>query len=113
MAASATLRERSDRRTFKRRLEDRCGFEGQEQLFRVLAERPALLGGHDELADETGAVADVVVLIVLGQVQNVLRQQFGLRREGTKMAFLFLDDFIGIRKESVMSEASLNAEFGA
>lgn len=87
------------RRTFKRRLEDRCGLEGEEQLFSVLAERPALLGGHDELADETGAVADVVVLIVLGQVQNVLRQQFGLRREGTKMSFLFLNDLIGISRD--------------
>lgn len=78
MVASATPRQRNDRRTFKRRLQDWCGFEGEEQLFSVLAERPALLRRHDELADETGAVADVVVLIVLGQVQNILRQQFGL-----------------------------------
>lgn len=64
--------------TFKWRLQHRCRFEGQEQLFSVLAERPALLSGHDELADEPCTVADVVVLIVLGQVENVLSQQFGL-----------------------------------
>lgn len=68
--------------TFKGRLEHWRGLEGEEQLFSVLAERPALLSGHNELADEARAVADVIILIVLGQVENVLRQQFGLRRDG-------------------------------
>lgn len=69
--------------TFKRRLEHWCGLEGEEQLFSVLAERPALLSGHNELADEARTVTDVIILIVFGQVENILRQQFGLRREGT------------------------------
>lgn len=68
--------------TFKRRLEDRCRFEGEKQLLGVLAESPALLRGHNELANEARPITDVVVLVVLGQVENILRQQFGLRGAG-------------------------------
>lgn len=68
--------------TFKWRLEDWCGFEGEEQFLSVLAERSTLLGGHDELANETRPITDVVILVVFGQVENILRQQFGLFEEG-------------------------------
>lgn len=64
--------------TFKRRLEHRCRFEGEEQFLSVFAERSALLGGHDELANETRPVPDVVILVILGQVENILSQQLGL-----------------------------------
>lgn len=86
--------------TFKRRLEHWCGLEGEEQLFSVLAERPALLSGHNELADEARTVADVIILIILGQVENVLRQQFGLRREGTCKFYFSINSFF----PSIMSQ---------
>ena len=70
--------------TLKRRLEDWRGFEGEEQLLGVLAEGSALIGGHDELADEAGTVTDVIVLVVFSQVQHVLSQQLGLSEEEEK-----------------------------
>lgn len=44
----------------------------------VLAERSVLVIGHNELADESRAVSDVIVLVIFPQVQNVLGQQLGL-----------------------------------
>ena len=67
--------------TFKRRLEDGGRFEGEEQLLSVLAECATLVSGHDELTNEASPISYVVVLIILGQVQNILRQKLGLRRE--------------------------------
>lgn len=64
--------------TFERRLEHRRRFEGEEEFLSIFAERSALLGGHDELANETRPVPDVVILVVLGQVENILSQQLGL-----------------------------------
>ena len=68
--------------TFEGRLKDGRRLQRQDQLLGVLAERPALVRGHDELADEARPVPDVVVLVVLGQVQDVLSEQLGLRPEG-------------------------------
>lgn len=51
---------------------------GQEELLGILIEGPALLSGHDELADEASPVTDVVILVVLGQVEDVLGQQLAL-----------------------------------
>lgn len=51
---------------------------GQEELLGILIEGSALLGGHDELADEASPVADVIILIVLGQVEDVLGQELAL-----------------------------------
>lgn len=51
---------------------------GQEELLGIFIEGPALLSGHDELADETSPVADVVVLVILGQVEDILGQQLAL-----------------------------------
>lgn len=64
--------------TFKRRLQHRCRFEGEEEFLSVFAERSALLSGHDELPNEPSPVPDVVVLVVLGQVENILSQQLSL-----------------------------------
>lgn len=36
------------------------------------------------MANEACPVTDVVVLVVFGQVENILRQQFSLRGEGTR-----------------------------
>lgn len=70
--------------TFKRRLEHRCRFEGEEEFLSVFAESAALLSGHDELANETRTVPDVVILVILGQVENILSQQLGLRKKKNK-----------------------------
>lgn len=51
---------------------------GQEELLGILVEGPALLSGHDELADEASPVTDVIILVVLGQVEDVLGQQLAL-----------------------------------
>lgn len=64
--------------TFKRRLEHRCRFEGEEEFLSIFAEHSALLGGHDELPNKTSPVPNVVILVVLGQVENILSQQLGL-----------------------------------
>lgn len=71
-------------RTFKRRLEHRCRFEGEEEFLSVFAERSALLSGHDELANETCPVPDVIILVILGQVENILSQQLGLWKKKDK-----------------------------
>ena len=65
-------------RTFEGRLEDGRRLQSQDQLLGVLAERPALVRGHYELANEASPVPDVVVLVVFGQVQDVLSEQLGL-----------------------------------
>lgn len=67
--------------TFEGRLQDGGWFGCQEELLGVAAEGPALLRRDDELPGEACAVADVVVLIVLGQTQHVLGQQLGLGDE--------------------------------
>lgn len=53
---------------------------GQEELLGIFIEGPALLSGHDELADEASPVADVIILVVLGQVEDVLGQQLALQQ---------------------------------
>jgi len=53
---------------------------GQEELLGVLVECPTLLSGHNELADEASPVTDVIILVVLGQVEDVLGQQLALRQ---------------------------------
>lgn len=70
--------------TFVGRLEDRCWFGRQQNAVGVLAERSVLVIGHNELADESRAVSDVIVLVIFPQVQNVLGQQLSLdgRKEG-------------------------------
>lgn len=78
MLAFSRLRPCEDLCTFKWRLEDWCRFEGEEQFLCILAECPTLLGGHDELANEACPITDVIVLVILGQVENILCQQFGL-----------------------------------
>ena len=70
--------------TFKWRFEDGRRLKGQEQLLGILAEGTTLVSGHDELADEACPVANVIVLVVLGQVQHVLSEQFCLREEMNK-----------------------------
>lgn len=67
--------------TFKRRLEDRSWFEGEEQLLSVLAESAALLGGNNELTDEACPVTDVVVLVILCQVEDILSQELSLQKK--------------------------------
>lgn len=66
--------------TFEGGLQDGSGFLGQEELLGIFVEGPALLGGHNELADEASPVADVVILVVLGQVEHVLGQQLALHQ---------------------------------
>lgn len=51
---------------------------GQEELLGILVEGPTLLGGHNELADEASPVTNVIILVVLGQVKDVLGQQLAL-----------------------------------
>lgn len=66
--------------TFEGGLQDGSGFLGQEELLGIFVEGPALLGGHNELADEASPVADVIILVVLGQVEHVLGQQLALHQ---------------------------------
>lgn len=76
-----TSRPRASRvGTFEGGLQDGSGFLGQEELLGIFVEGPALLGGHNELADEASPVADVVILVVLGQVEHVLGQQLALHK---------------------------------
>ena len=65
--------------TFKRRLQDRSGFQGKEQLLSVLAKGTALFQGHNKLADESSSVTNVIVLVILRQVEDVLSKQFSLQ----------------------------------
>lgn len=65
--------------TFERRLENRRRFEGEEQFLSVLAEGPTLFDGHDELTNEACTVTNVVVLVVFGQVEDILCQKLGLQ----------------------------------
>lgn len=53
---------------------------GQEELLGILVEGPALLGGHNELADEASPVTDVIILVILGQVEDVLGQELALHQ---------------------------------
>jgi len=76
-------------KTFEPGLEYRRRFSGQEYFLGVFSEgatgrRCVFVGTgrrrHDELAKEASAVANVVVLVVLGQVEHVLTQQPSLLR---------------------------------
>jgi len=64
--------------TFELRVEHRSGFLSKEDLLGVLGEHTALLGRQDELAQESRPVAYVVILVVLGEVKDVLTQEVGL-----------------------------------
>lgn len=44
----------------------------------MAAEGPTLLRRDDKLPGEARSVADIVVLVVLGQTQHILGQQLGL-----------------------------------
>ena len=68
--------------TFKLGLEDRGRFGSQEDFLGVLGEHTLVACRENELAQEAGPVADVIVLVVLGQVEHVLAQQLCLTAVG-------------------------------
>lgn len=47
----------------------------------MAAEGTTLLRRNDELPGEAGSISDIIVLVVLGQTQHILRQELCLRRE--------------------------------
>lgn len=64
--------------TFKRRLQYRCRFKGKEKLLGVFTQGSTFICGDNELTDEPCTVSDVVVLVILCQVEHILRKKLGL-----------------------------------
>ena len=60
--------------TFELGLQHGRRLRREQNLLGVFRQRTTLLGRHDELAQEARAVANVVVLVVLGQVEHILTQ---------------------------------------
>ena len=48
----------------------------------MLGECPGLFSRQDELAEEACAIADVIVLVILGQIEDVLTQKLSLLAVG-------------------------------
>ena len=67
--------------TFKRRLQDWCWLRSQQDLFSVLLEnsRSSFASRHDQMAYKASAVTYVIVLVVFGKLQHVLRKEFCLQ----------------------------------
>lgn len=65
--------------TFELGFQHRSWFGCKEDLLCMPGETVRFVTrGQDELAEESGPVPDIIILIILGQVENILAKQFGL-----------------------------------
>ena len=66
--------------TFELGLQHRRGLRREENLLSMFGERTRLVAWQNQLPQQSRSVANVVILVVFGQIKDVLAEKFGLFR---------------------------------